>query len=394
MGYSFYGGRQGESFKIVRNFMSVDEMNSRFQEGAAYRDVNYGEYVLINSDDVTNPQNGQVYKRGVNGPEYVGNFAGNPGYSPHVTATEEFQDYRENGENTFNLIQNTAVLTVDNSSIVDGGKYSKDEGWNNFINDIKVSTESTTNQEEGFIVVKDFVIQGSSSQEEVKYTIGEFLSKDLINGTKKQELLNNGFIKPINKAQINVSFQIPRTVFNFESKTVSPYKTSKIEEDNITENHLFAYGYEITVPKGIKGDSIIEIGELKRPTPISVTHDSNTVSWTVEKEGQNIVFTFSKDDYKKIYNLKENSNFLYYKQENYDNGQQGFPSDSQKDTADKVITTYHYIGPSPAGVSIIPYNENSDSYEISLNGISFITRDDEEGDFLKRLNFPDDWEDE
>ena len=30
MGYSFYGGRQGESFKIVRNFMSVDEMTEKF----------------------------------------------------------------------------------------------------------------------------------------------------------------------------------------------------------------------------------------------------------------------------------------------------------------------------------------------------------------------------
>lgn len=383
MGYSFYGGRQGESFKIVRNFMSVDEMNSRFQEGAAYRDVNYGEYVLINSDNVTNPQNGQVYKRGVNGPEYVGNFTGNPGYSPHVTATEEFQDYRGNGENTFNLIQNTAVLTVDNSSIVDGGKYSEDEGWNNFINDIKVSTESTTNQEEGFIVVKDFVIQDSSNQEEVKYTIGEFLSKDLINGTKKQELLNNGFIKPINKAQINVGFQIPRTVFNFKSRTISPYQTSKTNEEKATQNKLFAYGYEITVPKGIKGDSIIEIDELQKPNNIPEDFESNP--FELQCDG----CTFSIEDSIKIAALIDGSNFIYYKQENYKNGQEGFLNDAQEDTGDEVITTYHYIGPSPAGVSIIPYNKNSDSYEINLNGISFIARND-----LERLNFPDDWEDE
>ena len=39
---SFYGGKQGLTYNIVARFDSITSMVQAFQEGGAYRDVNYG----------------------------------------------------------------------------------------------------------------------------------------------------------------------------------------------------------------------------------------------------------------------------------------------------------------------------------------------------------------
>lgn len=61
---SFYGGREGRSFVITRNFSSVKEMVEKFQQGPSYNEVHFDEYVLINTVNKANPENGQVFRRG------------------------------------------------------------------------------------------------------------------------------------------------------------------------------------------------------------------------------------------------------------------------------------------------------------------------------------------
>lgn len=61
---SFYGGREGHSFIIVRNFTSVKEMVENFKLGPSYNEVHFDEYVLINTPNKANPENGQIFKRG------------------------------------------------------------------------------------------------------------------------------------------------------------------------------------------------------------------------------------------------------------------------------------------------------------------------------------------
>lgn len=64
---SFYGGRQGVSFVIVKNYKSIQEMLDEFAQGGITTvSVNYGEYVLIDTDDKNNPDNGIVYRRELN----------------------------------------------------------------------------------------------------------------------------------------------------------------------------------------------------------------------------------------------------------------------------------------------------------------------------------------
>ena len=83
MEYSFYGGRPGKSFVISKTFESCADMENAFAEGLKYQEVMYGEFVLINTTDPRNIENGRLYRRGYTGAEYIGTIEGPPGYSPH-----------------------------------------------------------------------------------------------------------------------------------------------------------------------------------------------------------------------------------------------------------------------------------------------------------------------
>lgn len=62
--YSFYGGRPGNSFVIITTFKSVNDMVIAFKKGPEYKTVHYDEYVMINTDNKNNLENGRLYRRG------------------------------------------------------------------------------------------------------------------------------------------------------------------------------------------------------------------------------------------------------------------------------------------------------------------------------------------
>lgn len=76
---SFYGGKQGTSFIIKTTFTSVSAMDNAFKQGNLYKDVAYGEYVMIENTDILDDTRGNIYKRGYNGAEYIGNIRGPQG---------------------------------------------------------------------------------------------------------------------------------------------------------------------------------------------------------------------------------------------------------------------------------------------------------------------------
>lgn len=104
---SFYGGRQGRSFIISKTYESIESMVEDF--GNKDCQVNFDEYVLINTKNKNLPEHGNVYRKGYdfngeietyhktvyrednpyatvriasNGAEYVGNIAGPAGHAP------------------------------------------------------------------------------------------------------------------------------------------------------------------------------------------------------------------------------------------------------------------------------------------------------------------------
>ena len=61
---SFYGGRRGASFVIVKNYLDVVTMTADFARGNDFTEVNYDEYVMINNPNKNHPDNGKIFRRG------------------------------------------------------------------------------------------------------------------------------------------------------------------------------------------------------------------------------------------------------------------------------------------------------------------------------------------
>ena len=66
--YSFYGGKQGRSYKLIAHYDSIYDMVKAFAQGGSYTDVNYDEYVIIDTiirkNEKNNAENGIIYRRG------------------------------------------------------------------------------------------------------------------------------------------------------------------------------------------------------------------------------------------------------------------------------------------------------------------------------------------
>ena len=61
---SFYGGKQGNSFIIAKTYTTITEMVESFGKNNSSCPVNFDEYVLINTVNKNNPENGQIFRRG------------------------------------------------------------------------------------------------------------------------------------------------------------------------------------------------------------------------------------------------------------------------------------------------------------------------------------------
>lgn len=76
---SFYSGLPGTPFVLRARFSDVEEMNTAFEKGEAYKGVFYGEYCIIDSPNKSHQNNGKIFRRGYTGPEYIGQVAGPSG---------------------------------------------------------------------------------------------------------------------------------------------------------------------------------------------------------------------------------------------------------------------------------------------------------------------------
>ena len=89
---SFYGGKHGNSFIIAKTYTSIAEMVEDFGKGKTNSPVNFDEYVLINTINKNNPENGQIFRRGYdyNSDRTITSF--NPTYeneNPYATTEVE-----------------------------------------------------------------------------------------------------------------------------------------------------------------------------------------------------------------------------------------------------------------------------------------------------------------
>ena len=141
---SFYGGRRGASFVIAKRYSTIAEMVAAFSQGGNYKTVNYDEYVLIDTENKNNKDNGKIYRRGyeynnsMGGAIYEGQIVGPAGMAPHtemhtIAEVEQIQrregfEYRR-GSGSYNATNNNLVPGKYNEAGSGVVKYNDTISW-------------------------------------------------------------------------------------------------------------------------------------------------------------------------------------------------------------------------------------------------------------------------
>lgn len=216
---SFYGGRRGASFVIAKSFKTIAEMVAAFSQGGNYKTVNYDEYVLIDTDNKNNVDNGKIFRRGLTytdsmgGAVYIGQIVGPSGLSPHLKMTTVDTIKNMQAEPGTNYIKDIQNYTVGNASIVPG------KDGNTFNDNITYA----------YISIRDDL-----SRETTVY----------------------------------IGFKFPYHVIDFTANSVSAYTTGELASRIDDKGHPFYEKWNIKIPKGIKGDTFKNLRVMSATTNI------------------------------------------------------------------------------------------------------------------------------
>lgn len=222
---SFYGGRRGASFVIVQKYSSIAEMVSCFQQGGDYLVANYDEYVLIDTVNKNDKDNGKVYRRGydytneLGGAIYIGQIVGPAGMAPHVemktiAEVEELVDQDGLVDEEENEYRRTSGSYAPIENLVPG-KY----------------------EEDGVIKYNDEI---------------QYVACSVKDANSHESTVHFGFL-------------FPYTVIDYTAESVSPYYNRDNETADFTneelvvrtddETHPYFEKWHISIPKGIKGET-------------------------------------------------------------------------------------------------------------------------------------------
>lgn len=224
---SFYGGRSGFSFVISKSYLSIAAMVADFQKGPEFEAVHFNEYVLINTEDKNDKDNGKIFRRGLDytnemgGAQYVGTIVGPAGKAPHI----EMDTYKN----------------IKDMPKEEGVQYRYSEGdW--------------SPENEALVPGK---IDADTFNDVIKWNCYSVRTPHNDDCTAY------------------IGFEIPYPVIDFTAKTVDPYYNRDDEgagsdfsninlvtrEDD--KSHPFFEEWHIAIPKGIKGDTFKNLRVVK-----------------------------------------------------------------------------------------------------------------------------------
>lgn len=244
---SFYGGRRGQSFVLVKRFKTVEEMVTAFKKGGDYREVNYGEWVVIDCLSKNNRDNGKVYVRGLDylnemgGAIYQGQFCGSQGNTPEIEIVQQ-----DSIDELLSEIRGDSSYEdpVTHEIIGENGRYlgkAEDENWETVPGAVKDSNGEII----GF-------------NDNIKYSYYT--------------------IKDVNENVIGcyVGLKIPRHVIDFEVEQVDSHTPAMIE--NLDNEHNFYDKWRLSVPKGIRGKDVVDIRYNEENSKLEVNYRDYTYS--------------------------------------------------------------------------------------------------------------------
>lgn len=325
---SFYGGRKGASFVIVKNFASIYEMATAFRD-ASYSIVKFDQYVLIDTEDKNNPDNGKVFKRGygynsgktvqwnnpatgkietidAGGAQYIGQIGGSSGTTPQLVLTTYTDADSKTGGGSYEERRNSGSYTLANANLVPGKNGTT---YNDSIDWVSVSLRQ---------------VDGSD-------------------------------------ATAYIGFKVPYLVNEFITSQVSPYNSSTgAYQDNSSiskvddGSHPFYNRWRVNIPRGIKGNSLQNLRQMV-PVASSVIYTPGTTTQYPE---------FAQD-------VANSRQILVYDAYNYDNNQNPSPVTYYLGKVNTItgVTLDDY------GTLTVTYNQSSPTVVRNaikwINGITF-----------------------
>lgn len=340
---SFYGGRRGASFVISKSFKTIQEMVANFSRGNSYTAVNYDEYVIIDTDNKNNNDNGKIYRRGydysnaLGGAEYIGQIVGPAGLGPHLellekSAVEQKFINAETSGDDLDYRYGSGTLDIATGDLVPGAK--------------------------GTVNNRTF----DDSTDKIHWQYFSLRDENQIEST------------------CYLGLQIPYTVIDFRASSTSPYNASGNYADMTTvskysesNEHPFYDKWHLYIPKGIKGDTLDNF-RLYTPTSAETILDADGAS----------------------HSLAANKTVLVYDHINYDNKQAGevstlylgeydviddvnvsndgtititYKSNTPSTTLSKRIKWITSVSLTQAGVFTINYNNGSAPYTTTLSWV-------------------------
>ena len=214
---SFYGGRRGASFVIAKRYSTIAEMVAAFSQGGDYKTVNYDEYVLIDTENKNNPDNGKIYRRGyeynnsMGGAIYEGQIVGPAGLAPHTEmhTIDEVEQIQEREDFTYRR---------------GSGEYSP-VGGN--------------------IIPGKYVEPGTGI---IKYNDKISWAYCSVRDMNSHE------------STAHIGFKFPYTVIDYTTTSVSTYENGNYADTSAATriddgSHPFYEKWNISIPKGVKGDA-------------------------------------------------------------------------------------------------------------------------------------------
>lgn len=244
MNNSFYGGRDGQAFIIKKSYDDIQAMLDVFKD-FDNKTVNFGEYVILDYENKNHPLHGNVYRRGYDWSGSTEAFIFTYTWDTQ-TKTWSKGNTKAFGAVYIGNLKGAAGPTAD----IQIQKYSD-------INSINVGDEySVLREGSGTIEIVD------PEENPEKNNKIEWKSLVIRNEVTGQDTI------------AYVGFQVPYTKINITTRPASAYDNpSSTFTEN--ENNPFIQSWEISIPRGIKGESISNIRIIESKSGEIYDFDNN-----------------------------------------------------------------------------------------------------------------------
>jgi len=284
---SFYGGHAGLSFILQDSFASVADAIAACKRGTEYTQTWYGEYLIIDTENINDLDNGKIYRRGLNytnsmgGLEYVAQIVGPSSGTPFFNI------------NTLDEVQRIADLDYADDTVLRYPIEYKEDA-------------------EGHVI--GYVMNDEKEGDPAVFPISTARDTSLVPGKTDTGSFNDEILMTWINVRTNdkdkdsyfyAGVQIPYLVSEYTSHMVSPYDSSgNLNENPMTatrtddKSHPFFMSWDFGLPKGIKGDTLRNLRVIT-PTvgdtiydPANITINGQTGEVTLGAAG----YTGQQDD--------------------------------------------------------------------------------------------------